>query len=110
MSPLQFFKCLADDTRLKSVLIISQLQEACVCDLMAALELDQPKVSRHLAELRKCNLLRDERRGKWVYYQLHEDLPDWANGVIRQTAEQNSHYVADALTKLRCFKQQDSSC
>ena len=75
MSPLQFFKCMSDDTRLKSVLIINQLEEACVCDLMAALDLDQPKVSRHLAELRKCNILQDERRGKWVYYQLHKQLP-----------------------------------
>ena len=58
MTPLQFFKCMSDDTRLKSVLIINQLEEACVCDLMAALELDQPKVSRHLAELCKCNILR----------------------------------------------------
>ncbi|MBR37995.1 MAG: transcriptional regulator, partial [Idiomarina sp.] len=33
MNPLQFFKCLSDDTRLKSVLIVSTLEEACVCDL-----------------------------------------------------------------------------
>ncbi|SJN58229.1 metalloregulator ArsR/SmtB family transcription factor [Vibrio ruber] len=110
MTPLQFFKCLSDDTRLKSILIIHQLEEACVCDLMAALELDQPKVSRHLAELRKCNILRDERRGKWVYYQLHEQLPDWAKTVIRQTADSNPSYFADALSKLKAAKQQASCC
>jgi len=110
VDPLAFFKCMSDDTRLKSVLIINQLKEACVCDLMAALALDQPKVSRHLAELRKSNILRDERRGKWVYYQLHEQLPDWARAVIRQTAENNPLYIANALTKLSLFKQQDASC
>lgn len=110
MSPLQFFKCMSDDTRLKSVLIINQLEEACVCDLMAALELDQPKVSRHLAELRKCNILQDERRGKWVYYQLHKQLPDWAKGVISQTAECNTSYFAAPLSKLNASKQQVSSC
>ncbi|KUI97709.1 putative transcriptional regulator [Vibrio sp. MEBiC08052] len=77
---------------------------------MAALELDQPKVSRHLAELRKCNILRDERRGKWVYYQLHEQLPDWAKEVVRQTAESNHSYFAEALSKLKAAKQQVSSC
>ena len=53
MNPCKFFKCLADDTRLKSLMLIATVKEACVCDLMAALELDQPKISRHLAELRK---------------------------------------------------------
>ena len=110
VTPLQFFKCMSDDTRLKSVLIINQLEEACVCDLMAALELDQPKVSRHLAELRKCNILQDDRRGKWVYYQLHKQLPDWAKAVISQTADNNEHYFAAPLAKLDAFKQQVSPC
>ena len=110
MSPLQFFKCLSDDTRLKSILIISQLEEVCVCDLMAALELDQHKVSRHLAELRKCHILKDKRRGKWVYYQLHEQLPDWAINVIKQTAEENSSYFSEAITKLDASKQQAPLC
>ncbi|TMN39436.1 metalloregulator ArsR/SmtB family transcription factor [Pseudoalteromonas sp. S2755] len=110
MNPLQLFKCLSDDTRLKSVLIINQLEEACVCDLMAGLELDQPKVSRHLAELRKCNILRDERRGKWVYYRLHEDLPLWAKEVINQTVAHNHSYFAEALAKLNASKAQASSC
>ncbi|SEG44475.1 metalloregulator ArsR/SmtB family transcription factor [Oceanospirillum linum] len=110
MHPLQFFKCLSDDTRLKSILIISELKEVCVCDLMAGLELDQPKVSRHLAALRKCNILRDERRGKWVYYSLHEDLPEWARQVIRQTAEENQIYFSEALKKLMASKQNDLTC
>lgn len=110
MSPLQFFKCMSDDTRLKSILIINQLEEACVCELMAALELDQPKVSRHLAELRKCNILQDERRGKWVYYQLHTQLPNWAREVISQTADNNNGYFSEALAKLSPSKQQVLSC
>ena len=110
MHPLSFYKCLAEDTRLKSLLLITQVGEACVCDLMAALELDQPKVSRHLAELRKCNILQDERRGKWVYYQLHKQLPDWAKAVISQTADNNNDYFLDALSKLYSSKQQVSSC
>jgi ArsR family transcriptional regulator, arsenate/arsenite/antimonite-responsive transcriptional repressor len=74
MDPCTFFKCLADDTRLKSVLLIAKINEACVCDLMEALELDQPKTSRHLAQLRKCGILADERRGgreRLFLAQLH---------------------------------------
>ncbi len=110
MNPLQLFKCLSDDTRLKSVLMISEQSEACVCDLMAALELDQPKVSRHLAELRKCNILRDERRGKWVYYQIHPDLPDWAKTIIREAAKNNNSYFSDALKKLKLSSAETTCC
>ena len=58
MEPVQFYKCLADETRLKSLLLIEKEQELCVCELMAALEESQPKISRHLAQLRKCGLLK----------------------------------------------------
>ncbi|WP_439134682.1 metalloregulator ArsR/SmtB family transcription factor [Pseudomaricurvus sp.] len=100
MSPLTLFKCLAEDTRLKSMLLIRLKGELCVCDLQAALQLSQPKVSRHLAELRKCQLLEDERRGKWVYYRLHPLLPDWATEVLGTAAEHNAEYLADCLARL----------
>ena len=93
MSPLVFFKCLADETRLKSLLLIVEHQELCVCDLQKALQLSQPKVSRHLAELRKCDLLMDERRGRWVYYRLHPDLPLWALTILQQTHAQHGDYL-----------------
>ncbi|MGO1247928.1 MAG: metalloregulator ArsR/SmtB family transcription factor [Oceanisphaera sp.] len=100
MSPLVLFKCLADDTRLKSMLLISMHQELCVCDLQQALQLSQPKVSRHLAELRKCELLMDERRGKWVYYRLHPDLSDWARELLAQTAALHTEYLSECRQQL----------
>jgi ArsR family transcriptional regulator len=101
MDPCKFYKCLADDTRLRSLLLISQVGECCVCHLMEALELEQPKISRHLAELRKCQILLDNRRGKWVYYRLHPNLPQWANEVIVKTAECNNDYFGKALTHIQ---------
>lgn len=110
MNPCQFYKCLSDDTRLKSLLLMSQVTEACVCDLMSALDLEQPKISRHLAELRKCGIVSDKRRGKWVYYRLHDQLPDWARHVIEQTAEHNLEYYQDALTRLKACQSSNPSC
>ena len=49
LHPVTFFKALADETRLKSLLLILQEQELCVCELVAALADSQPKISRHLA-------------------------------------------------------------
>ncbi|MGB5996871.1 MAG: metalloregulator ArsR/SmtB family transcription factor [Marinomonas sp.] len=110
MNPCKFYKCLADDTRLKSIMLIKQADEACVCDLMAALELDQPKTSRHLAELRKCGILQDERRGKWVYYRLHPELPEWAKNVITETVKHNKDYYQAALVKLLAGQSSAINC
>ena len=100
LTPLQFFKCLAEETRLQSLLLIELKGALCVCDLQQAMALSQPKVSRHLAELRKCGLLLDERRGKWVYYRIHPDLPAWAASVLQQTAAHNPHSLQSCLDRL----------
>ena len=110
MNPCTFFKCLADDTRLKTLLLIAQTGEACVCDLMEALALDQPKTSRHLAQLRKCEILQDERRGKWVFYKLHPCLPQWAKNVVLSAAENNETYYIPALQKLIASQSSTSTC
>jgi ArsR family transcriptional regulator len=68
------------------MLLVERHGELCVCELMSALGDSQPKVSRHLASLRGCGLLRDQRRGQWVYYSLPSDLPDWVRRVLVQGA------------------------
>ena len=65
----RIFKTLADETRLR-ILVLLTCGELCVCDLMAALELPQSTVSRHLATLRNAGLVEDRRQGVWVYYRL----------------------------------------
>ncbi|NOR70346.1 MAG: metalloregulator ArsR/SmtB family transcription factor [Methylomarinum sp.] len=77
MSPAQFFKCLSDDTRLRCITLLQKEGKLCVCELTTALALSQPKISRHLASLRQCELLLDSREGQWVYYQINPKLPDW---------------------------------
>ncbi|MCK8120553.1 metalloregulator ArsR/SmtB family transcription factor [Pseudoalteromonas sp. 2CM32C] len=103
LNPLQFYKCLADDTRLKAMLLISQEQELCVCELVAALELSQPKVSRHLAQLRQCGLLSDRKQNQWVYYSINKALPEWALSVIAQTKNENSAFYNDDLNRLNAM-------
>lgn len=77
-----FTKSLADRTRLRILMLLADGSELCVCELTQALELVQPKISRHLAILRESGLLRDRRAGLWVYYRLHPELPDWAREVV----------------------------
>ncbi|MDE1462656.1 ArsR/SmtB family transcription factor [Spartinivicinus poritis] len=80
--PSLFFKCLSDDTRLQCLMLLCSHESLCVCDLAAAINISQPKVSRHLAQLRSCGLVVDERRGQWVYYALNPLMPGWMSNII----------------------------
>lgn len=100
MNPLQFYKALADETRLRSLLLIQREGELCVCELMAALDEIQPKISRHLAQLRKTGLVLDRRQGQWVYYRINPDLPAWAQTALQQTAEANTDFIKPNLANL----------
>ncbi|MBO1255483.1 metalloregulator ArsR/SmtB family transcription factor [Alteromonas sp. 5E99-2] len=100
MDPTLFYKCLADETRLKSLLLISLHESLCVCDLVTALELSQPKVSRHLAELRHCHLVVSKRKGKWMHYSLSPDLPIWVTEVLSLTAS-NEDFLQKETSRIR---------
>lgn len=99
-NPLLLYKSLSEETRLKSLLLMQSKGEICVCDLMSALDLSQPKVSRHLAELRKHSIVLDERRGKWVYYQINPDLPSWVKQVLSITLENNPLIIHKELRSM----------
>lgn len=99
-SPVQVFKCLADDTRLMLMLLIRQQGELCVCELTAALALSQPKVSRHLAQLRRCGLLGDRRAGQWVHYSLSDALPGWVLSMLAAAAEGDAARLTGLATRL----------
>lgn len=68
------FKSLADETRLRLLLLLQGRAELCVCDLMQALDMPQSTVSRHLAYLKKHGWLHDRRGGVWMHYSLRRDL------------------------------------
>ncbi len=101
MDPIAFFKALADETRLQSLLLIQQEGELCVCELTTALRENQPKISRHLAQLKKAGVLSDRRQGQWVFYRLDPQLPAWAAQVLQTTATDNGAVFEDAMNRLR---------
>jgi ArsR family transcriptional regulator len=92
------FRALADPTRLRCLLLLQGEGELCVCELTHALGEIQPKISRHLAQLREAGIVADRRQGLWVYYRLHPELPAWALEVLRITSEgvaDQAPYAAD---------------
>ena len=83
MDPVELFKQLSDTTRLRCLSLLVSEGELCVCELTEALGLSQPKISRHLAQLREAGVVQSRRAGHWVHYRLHEDLPAWAKKITQ---------------------------
>lgn len=96
-------QALADQTRLRSLLLLHREGELCVCEFVHALDEIQPKISRHLALLRDLGVVSSRRQGQWIYYQLAPGLPKWALNVIeslQQGANNTEPFSRDAK-KLR---------
>lgn len=72
---VQYFKALADETRLRIVALLLCSGELCVCDITATLKLPQSTVSRHLAYLKNAGWVTDRREGVWIIYAISADNP-----------------------------------
>ena len=65
----RMFRAFSDRTRLR-ILHLLRDREVCVCDLVRTIGAPQPKVSRHLAYLRRAGLVLARKEGLWSYYKL----------------------------------------
>ncbi len=63
------FAALADRTRLR-LLNLMDGREVCVCYFVEILGQSQPKISRHLAYLRRAGIVIARRDGKWMHYRI----------------------------------------
>jgi ArsR family transcriptional regulator len=102
------FKALADETRLRILLLLLD-GELCVCEIIAALELPQSTVSRHLAYLKRTGWVSDRKQGVWMYYSFNENdvLIRELQAILKKNLV-GSRVHEFALARLRAFqKQQD---
>lgn len=110
IKPAQFFKCLSDETRLNATLLIHQEGELCVCELVAALGDSQPKISRHLAQLRSCGILDDARKGQWVFYSLAKYLPKWALDTLHAANKADPDALKTFKKNLKAMNNRPQCC
>lgn len=102
----QFFKALADGTRLRLLNLMGEA-EVCVCFFVEVLGMSQPKVSRHLAYLRRVGVVEARREGKWMHYRVVEPADEGAARVFRDVrawlaADRGMRRDRERLTKLCC--------
>ena len=103
------FKALADRTRLRLINLIGD-SEVCVCFLVTILKISQPKISRHLAYLRRAGMVAARREGKWMHYSLSEPKDEHAARIFREVrtslAEHPSmQHDREKLLKVCCAPQ-----
>lgn len=109
MTPKELFSFLSDETRLRCLILLQKERELCVCEISHVLNSIQPKISRHLALMRKSGLVLDERRGQWVYYSINHSLPLWAKKIISSSLMnlmEEEPYHSD-IQKIRKLKSQN---
>ena len=86
---LTTFKALSDETRLR-ILKLLEHGELCVCDIVAALDMIQPKVSFHLGVLKEAGFIKDKKHGRWIHYRL-DDSDIFKRFLILSVIEKISH-------------------
>ena len=67
---IDFFKILSDQTRMR-ILMLLYLEDLCVCEICGALELSQPKVSKHLSKMRDKGFVITEKKEQFVFYKIN---------------------------------------
>ena len=81
----RFHAALADETRLR-LLRLMEPGEICVCHLQSILDTNQPKISRHLAYLKRAGLVEGRKEGKWTHYRLRKLEPEMDKILARTLA------------------------
>lgn len=101
-----FFSALADRTRLR-LLNLMRNGEVCVCFFAEAIGTNNPKISRHLAYLKRAGLVSARRDGKWSHYKITAPTTTFAKDIFDSTLkmiEADPEMKADLkrLDKLCC--------
>ena len=102
----EFFAALADRTRLRLINLMRG-GEVCVCFFAETLSTNNPKISRHLAYLKRAGLVAGRRDGKWIHYSLNPPKDEKAAEMfasLLKTLETDTEMQADraALVNVCC--------
>jgi ArsR family transcriptional regulator len=88
---------LADESR-RRILVLLDAHDLCVCELVNALGLPQPTVSRHLMVMRDAGVVEQRKEGRFSFYRIDPDLPAWARRMLdalRDGAAREATYRGD---------------
>jgi len=99
------FRALADPTRLRLLNLIAD-REICVCYFVEILAISQPKISRHLAYLRRAGIVAARRQGRWMHYRLVAPQDTVASSILKETLK----HLRERPDMRRDFAQLGTAC
>ena len=100
METQALFDILVDATRRRIVALLVAKGELCVCELMAALDETQPKVSRHLGVMKEAGLVLARREGTWMHYRLAL-FPSWTTDLLASLSRGAALELKSDLKRLK---------
>ena len=104
------FDALADATRRRILALLVHQGELCVCELTAALDDIQPKVSRHLGVLKDAGVVVPRREGTWIFYRLATSLPAWADALLETLSRSAVPELKTDLKRLKAMVGRPERC
>ena len=90
----QLLKLLGDPTRLKMMKLLKS-HECCVCEFVEIFKMSQPAISQHLRKLRDIELVKEERRGQWIFFSINESHEDYTfiKSILEHLPEQSETII-----------------
>lgn len=112
MDPIVILKSLGDETRLRALHLLSREGELCVCELMQALDMAQPKVSRHMGLLKEAGVVSARRQAQWVFFRLSPTLSGWQAQLVEAAlaGDLAADVVQADIARLRAMKNRPDRC
>ncbi|XEC93323.1 ArsR/SmtB family transcription factor [Paenibacillus tarimensis] len=93
------FKLLGDKNRMSIVSFLKE-KDLCVCELVELLQTSQPNISQHIRKLKDAGLLKETRKGQWIYYSLNTADKPYLQSVLSHIPSQKEHLVK--LSAMNC--------
>lgn len=94
-------KLLGDKMRL-TILSLLKERELCVCEIVEVLQTSQPNVSQHMRKLKDGGLVKESKRGQWVYYSLHIEDKPYLYELFQYLPSQKENIEAISCKPLDC--------
>ena len=107
MKTEQFFRCLADNLRLRIVLLLWQEGELSTVAIAQVLGTNESLIRRQMALLNKNQIVLLRQKDLFQFYQINKDLPVWMNKILKHTHRGNKKVLEELLAKKN--RQHDSA-
>ncbi|SDK18100.1 ArsR/SmtB family transcription factor [Sediminibacillus albus] len=88
-------KLLGDKTRLTMVKLLEN-HDCCVCEFVEIFNASQPSISQHLRKLRDVGVVKEERKGQWIFYSINKnnDYYPFVEQILKQLPDQEDKLKA----------------